>query len=165
MTMDRGKLERAVEGKWRDVHARSYEEAKEHLKDVYGAKGWIGAMAQAVTGSATRSGKEYSAARRSIERFESGQYKSSRYAQKAASVVVVDRRLPGNQMTITVKGKQPYYPRRDRSFSYTFHGADAYSFAEGPSYQEFFHALDYPDWLIDAFDEDSEYGLDVSSVA
>jgi len=168
--MNQQLLQNAVDSKMVPVYMTSYTQIKDYLQDKHGAKGWIGAMAQAVTGSEKRSGKGYRAARRSIERFETGQQKSTGYAKKMPDVgktlPPIGKKLPGNSITVTVKGKQYEGSKggRDREFTATFTGADAIEFTNNPTYKDFFKRLGYPDWVIKGFDGGDSSGLDVYEV-
>jgi hypothetical protein len=97
-------LRDAVESKMVPVYMTSYSDVKDYLQDKHGQKGWIGALAQAYSGSDRKSGKEYKAARRAIERYETGQNKSmKKYSGKNAEVgktlPPIGKKLPGNSIT------------------------------------------------------------------
>jgi hypothetical protein len=169
--MDRDKLQAAVDSKWVPVYASNYSQVKDALQDKHGQRGWIGALAQQLSGSEKRSGKEYLAARRSIERYETGQFKSmKKYSPEMAkvgkSLPPIGKALPNNQINITVNGKQyDGKGERERSFTVTFKGPDAYGFASSPTYQTFFKSgLGYPDGVIDRFEGGDSSALEVTSV-
>lgn len=179
---ERKMLRDAVNRRTENVYPTSYADVKEGLIEKYGQSGWIGAMAQAITGSEKRSGKEYLAARRSIERYETGEFKTlkklgGKIPDVGKQLPPIGKRVKGGSLTLTVKGRQASYsPRnkagkrtkstRERSFTATFTGTDAQSFADDPTYRAFFHQLDgdYPDDVIDLF-EDGDYELDIYAVA
>ncbi len=170
--MDEGKLREAVDGKWVNIYASNYAQVKEQLQDQEGQRGWIGAMAQRVSGSESRSGKAYLAARRSIERVEKGQFKESRrYSPEMARVgrtlPPIGKKLPDNQITITVNGE--HADGRTRSFTARFKGADAYAFANNPGYAAFFYQYN-PEYLkkggaYDQFNGDDSGALTVTAVS
>jgi len=153
------------------TYMRSYGELKDFYQDKFGQKGWIGGLAQAITGSDARSGKEYLAARRSIERYEKGQFATmKKYTPELPRVgkqlPPTGRSLPGGQFTIEVKGEQSDSKggTRPRSFKATFQGSEALGFANNPSYRAILKKLGYPTDVIDMM-EAGEYELTISSVA
>jgi hypothetical protein len=172
--MDVEMLSDAVDSKWVDVFATSYGDVKDALQEKHTGRGWIGALAKAIAGRQegvkAKDDKPYLAVRRSIERYEAGQFKSLKsYGGKMAEVgrtlPPIGRALPGNKITLTVKGDQREGKgTRERSFTTTFTGPDAYGFANEPTYRTFFKKQGYPDWVIDKF-EAGDYELVVSSVA
>lgn len=168
MVMDRDALHQVVNSKMVPVFPTSFAEIKEGLIEKHGTRGWIGAYAQAVTGSDKRSGKEYNAARRSLERYETGQYKTLKKYGAPAQVEKVGQTLPPTtykppeQFSVNVKGSQG---QRDRSWTVTFKGADAYRFARNPTYKEFFKKLGYKADIVEAFDGDDSSGVEVTSVS
>lgn len=163
-------LQNAVNDKLTPVYMTDYGQIKEYLIEKHGQRGWIGAMAQMMSGSASRakSDKPYQAARRSIERFEKGQFKS----MKSRDVKDVGKQLPPigkvlkGDITITVKANQKDGRKgtRDRSFTATFTGMDAQNFVREPTFRDIYEQLDYPEDVIDMF-EDGDYELDIYSVA
>jgi hypothetical protein len=167
--MDGQELRDAIEAKTDAVYMSSYEELKDYYQDKHGARHWIGAFAQALSGSPTRSrgDKAYSRARRTIERHESGQYKkfgkdvAQKFEQIGKSLPPVRREIPGGKLELTLRAKQG---NRERSWTVTFSGSDAYSFMENPSYRAFFEAANYPDYVIDMF-EDGDYMLSEEAVS
>lgn len=171
--MDREKLRDAVAGKFVPIFMTSYADIKDYYQDKHGAKGWIGAMAQAVSGAETRSRKDkpYMAARRAVERFESGQNKSMKKYGTASKMEAIGKtlppigqKLPGNTITITIKGKQSDGSKggREREFTATFNGPDAYIFAHNPTYKQFFKKLGFADGVIAGFDGGDSSGLEVT---
>lgn len=69
-------------------------------------------------------------------------------------------RISGNELTVTVTG---YQGSRKREFTTTFKGADAYAFADQPSYQAFFYQHGYKPDTVDTFTGDDSGALtDVS---
>lgn len=160
-------LQRAVDSKLTPVYMNTYNQIKDYYQDTHGQRGWVGAMAQALTGSSTKSGKEYKAARRSIERFETGQNKSmKKYGAKMPSVgrslPAIGKRLAGNAITITVHGSQDgkqHKGTRNRKIEVTFTGARAQEFADSPTWDDL-----WDEYGADLGD-DSDYAIDVESVA
>ena len=77
------------------IYATTYDQLKDYYQGVEGQRGWIGALAQALSGSAnrSRSNKEYAAARRAVERYEKGQHKSlsKKYSDQFKTI---GRKLP-----------------------------------------------------------------------
>lgn len=167
MSEDGGLLQRAVDSKFEPVYASTYEEVKDALQDKHGQRGWIGAMAQQMAGSEGRSGKPYLAARRAVERHETGQYKNwkqdygGKISEIGKSLPPIGKTLPGNKITLTVSGYQE--GRGDRSFTATFKGPDAYTFANNPTYRAFFRGQGYPDHVINLL-ESGDYELTVNAV-
>lgn len=165
-------LREAVVGKMVDVHMTTYEQVKDYYQDKAGARGWIGAMAAALSprqaGVSAKQDKGYSAARRSIERLEKGQFKNMRkYSPQMAAVgktlPPIGKKIPGDAITITVKGEQREGKKgtRSRNITVTFKGADAYSFADNPSYGDIWDEYGVDSELF----EDGDYAIDVYAVA
>lgn len=71
-------------------------------------------------------------------------------------------RIEGNQLTVTVKG---YQGTREREFTTTFKGPDAYAFADQPSYRAFFHQYGYNQDTVDMFEGDDSGALEDVSVS
>lgn len=159
-------LHRAVESKLTPVYMNTYDQIKDYYQDTHGQKGWIGAMAQAVTGSTAKNGKEYKAARRAIERFDSGQNKSmKKYGAKMPSVgrslPAIGKRLAGNSITITIQGTQPgkhHKGTRDRKIEVTFTGPRAQEFVDAPDYDSI-----WDEYGVDLGD-DSDYAVEIYAV-
>lgn len=135
-------LHAAVNAKSEPVYMATYKDVAEYYRDKYSNREWIGEMARAVSGSDSKSGKEYLAARRSIERHESGQYKGSskmnvdRIVAAGMKLDPVGRIPKDGSISITVTGTQEDYPGRpDRSITVTFKGPDAYSFVNNPTFE------------------------------
>lgn len=164
-----GMLQSAVDRHTQPIHMAHYEQLKDYYKDKYGARGWTGAMAQALTGSEKRSGKEYLAARRSIERHETGQYGkfgkgySAKIPEVGKQLPPIGKDVPGGQLTLTVKGTQGDGKggTRERTITVTFKGPSAYSFANDPSYTDIWGEYGVDEGLF----EDGDYAIDIYSVA
>lgn len=112
MANDFEMLKRAIEdsGRVQEYRPSTYDELKEYYKNEYGERGWIGAYAQAVTGSERKSGGKYLAARRSIEKYEKGMNKTSVYAS-GEKVQAISSKIPVKQevnvpIKLTIVGKQ-----------------------------------------------------------
>ena len=68
---------------------------------------------------------------------------------------------PPETITVTVKGQQG---QRDREWTATFNGADAYRFSRNPSYKEFFKKLGYKANIVEAFNGDDSSGVVIMAV-
>lgn len=85
-------LNQALAGVSTPVYATSFADIQEGFREQYGARNWIGKLASVFTGGQTH-GKEYGAARRSIERVASGQYKSFGKAEYRAGLIEAGKTL------------------------------------------------------------------------
>lgn len=145
---DMNKLQAAVNAKTDPVYLATYDQLRDYYKDNFRSDQWIGAMAQAVSGSDKRSGKEYKAARRSIERHESGQYKGfkpvyvSGFQAAGMKLDPISRNPKGGMVSITVHGNQydNVPSHKGRNINATFGGSEAYAFANNPSYEAIWNA-------------------------
>lgn len=141
MPMDNKPLEQFVRSQFTPVYATSYQDIKEGLIEKHGRKNWIGAYAMTVSGASSKKDKEYKAARRSIERFEKGQFKTLKNYGTAPQLAKVGKtippvaHMPPGSIKITLRGMQGV---REREWTVEFTGADAYRFSRNPSWKEFF---------------------------
>jgi hypothetical protein len=164
------------------VYMSSKADIVEHYKQTYG-KNWTSHAAQALSGTSDKHSKEYSRAIR--------QFQGSRLQQAGAKLAPkfegVGKQLPPssytpkeNSITVTVKGTQAggSYKRnaagqqvwrssgtREREFTTTFSGPDAYQFVNSPSLRTFFKSMGYPDDVIEQIGDDGDYGVEVTSVS
>lgn len=130
------------------IYMTSYTEISEYLQEQKGSRGWKGALAQALSGSPTRSAKgqtekqflAYKAARRAIERVESGQHKGfgKQYAGKFAEIgkqlpPIGLKPPPGGYnvwFRMDIKISQAWYTRAK---TVRIRGYDAYQFSQNPT--------------------------------
>jgi hypothetical protein len=165
-------LQETVDSKFVPVYMTNYDQVKDYYQDQYGDRGWIGKMAEAVAGRNTsvpaKQDKPYLAARRSIERYEAGKFKSMKtYGGKMAgvgrSLPPIGKTLPGNEIKITVRGTQNEGKSgtRDRNISVTFKGSDAYSFANNPTYADIWNEYGVNPDLF----EEGDYAIEVEAVS
>lgn len=140
----------------------------EYYKDTYGQK-WTRAIAESLHGSVkNRNGEDVSIKniqrRFQGDRLEKEMSKRDKglYEQVGKELPPVGKKLENNTITVTVVGTQG---GRTRSWTATFTGADAYDFADNPDYRTIFNRLGYPPHVIDMFEGDDEYGIEVVSVS
>ncbi len=176
-----GKLEDNVHKRATPIYASTYGDVRDIYREKYGKKEYIGQMALALSGASSKKDKAYLAARRSIERVEKGQYKgfAAKYAAKVPEVgeqLPVQSYQPKGDVTITIKAHQVTSMKggrpqghREREFTATFSGSDAYAFVNEPNDSEMLADIlrynDYPEDLIDDFVGEGDYALDIYSAA
>lgn len=155
------------------VFATSYNDVREYYQDNYkklGYRSWIGAYATALTGQSR--GKEYRAARRSVEMYESGRQKTSVYAKEEKATAVgaqlppVAYELKGNSITISIDGDQKdirggVETSQPRHIDVTFRGNDARQFVLNPTWADVWEEWGVPEELA----EDGDYEVAVSRVS
>ena len=130
------------------IYMTSYAEISEYLQEQKGQRGWVGALAQMLSGSPTRSAKgqtekqflEYKAARRAIERIESGQHQGfgEKYAGKFPEI---GKQLPPIGLKPPPGGYNVWFSMDiwisrawyTRSKTVRITGYDAYQFFQAPS--------------------------------
>ncbi|SRR5260221_385741 len=158
-------LSQAAHDKSSPMYMKSYGELKDYYQDKYGNRGWMGALAQAIAGSDARSGKEYLAARRAVERREAGTHQGFG-KEYTAKVPEVGKQLPpthyeakGGQVSFTIRGEQQ--GRGERDIKVTLRGDAAYDFVNNPSYDKLWSAYGVAPELFD----DGDYALDITSIS
>lgn len=157
-------------------------------RDKRGNEVWKPYAAAAIAGTSDKKSTAYKSAMRQFQmdkRTGQERYKSAKQtAATIARYVAVGQTLPpihynpkGNSVTITVsgtqkgsshknkEGKRHYTGTREREFTATLTGDQAYKFVNNPSIRDVLEALGYPDDVIDGLDEDGDYGLDITSAA
>lgn len=173
---DQERLEQAVEANSTPIYATSYHDVREEYVSKYGQRAWIGEYIKGAglrnpSIARARDDKPYLAARRSLERFEKGQNKSSALAsptvaERAGKQLPPIARAPiGGQIRIVVKGtQQSGYKRgggiRSKTVDVTFKGSDAVEFVNNPTYEAIWDEYSVEP---DQFD-DGEYELTINSV-
>ena len=128
-------------------------------------------------GTTDKSSRAYKSASRQFQfdkRTGQERYKSERVtAATRERYETIGKQLPPSSynpkgdITITVKGTQSGGTRggtRDRSFTATFSGSDAYGFVNNPNFRDIYRAMGYPEHVIDKLEE-GDYEIDVSSVS
>jgi hypothetical protein len=175
--IDKAPLQRAIDGATTPVYPSSFRDVGEGYKEKYGARGWIGELAMKMSGATSKHGKEYLAARRSIERASTGQYKapSARYAPGLASagktLDPIRREVPKEGLTFVLKFNAPEDKgHRPRERSTPESGPDvihldyktATEFIAMPSYDFLFD--EWFDGGGDAYGEDGDYEAENVSV-
>lgn len=166
------------------VHMNTYTQVRDYYKDKVGERGYIGAMAQAISprqaGVKAKDDKPYLAARRSIERYEKGQFKN---IANAAKVAEHGQQLPpthynpkGDTLTMTVrqatsthknsKGERRSTGYRDREFTVSLKGADGFAVVNSANpFRDILAANGYPDSIIDRLESGGSGEMEVVAVA
>ena len=162
----------------KDRYATNYEDVKEAYREKYGERQW---KAEYVKGLGLRSenvrlakqDKQYQAALRSIQLYESGKNKSSFYANSAYAQVaarrehiVTGKELKGSSITLDIKAKQGdirggVRTTQDRYIRISISGSKAQQFVLNPNWETVWdtYGLDYD------FAEEGDYSLDVYAVS
>lgn len=170
-------LNDALHGATKDynVYPTSFKDVAEGYKEKFGQHGWIGELAKRISGSEGKRGPEYLAARRSIERVASGQYKSVGKAEYKAGLVEAGKTLdplqkdaPPTGLTITVAFHAPEdkgHRKRDREMTVHLDHATAVQYINQaqPDYSFLFD-----EWFDDggdAYGEDGDYEADILYVS
>jgi len=165
-------------------YTSDFAEIRTQLKEEYGDRGWIREYLKAAglrnESIPAKQDKEYLAARRSLERYEINQnrtsiYTKTEYAEKVGKTLEPVGYKANQSITVTLTGHQQ---GRTRHFTATFKGIDAQAFVSEPSTRAIFrqYAIDTGtnpkdiDYLVDLWEGDSadygdDYGVDVSGVA
>lgn len=165
-------LKAKVEHDSNPVYASNYEDVKEAYREKYGQR-WIGHYVESLglrdLSVKAKEDKPYLAARRSLEKYESGRTKSSFYTQEAYAKQAGKNVSPvgrsAKEITVSLTGQQG---RRTRTITATFTGSDAYDFVNAPSTYKVFKQYAYnaknddPEGLADMFENGSEYDDDTS---
>ena len=161
--IDKSPLQRAIDGATNPVYPSSFAEIKEGFREKYGDRGWIGKLAAVYTGAT--SGKEYGAARRAIERVNTGQYKDFKKAEYRSGLVEAGKQLdpirrdvPGQGLVLTVNFTAPEdkgHSKRAREFTISLDYVTATEFVADPNYDFLFD--EWFDGGADAYGEDGDY--------
>lgn len=161
---DQAMLQAAVDRQYHPVYMTGKAEIVEYYKDTYGQK-WTHKIAEALHGSIKNKQGEDVSIRNIQRRFQGeratkGEGRSSvSYRNLGKELPSIGKKLDGNQLTITVKGKRP--DGRSFHLTTTFKGTDAYTFADNPDYGDL-----WEEYMGDRETFDSEaYGIEVSSVS
>src|SRR6266702_1952676 len=142
--MDREKLQEAVDKKWEPIYATSRGDVIEYFQETYGAN-WKSHAAAARAGTTDKKSRAYKSASRQFQmdnRTGQERYKGekltkatrAKYAEIGKTLPPIGKKLTGDRLTLTVTGNQ--YDKkgsRDRQWTATFKGANAYAFANDPS--------------------------------
>lgn len=104
-----------------NVYPSSFAEVREGFRESYGEHGWIGKLATFYSGTTDTKDKGYKAARRSIERASTGQYKEPKKAEYRAGLATAGQTLdpirknaPASGITITIDFYDPSTGSRGR---------------------------------------------------
>lgn len=138
----------------------SYDQIKEYYQDKYGQRHWISEYSKAI---AKDTGGNYRSIARSIQRFDSGQYKSSKYTTDTnATKISRQEVLPSlrDTVSLTMQGKQSdirggTMTEGDRTIKLTVQFS-----GDNPTWEDVWN--DY-EWDYDIA-EDSEYQFSAYSV-
>jgi len=167
--MDRQLLQDTIDAKYHPVYMKTASEAIEYYKEKYGQKKWTRAIAEDLYGTIKdKKGKDASV--KSIQRRFQGDRLAKEegksgpiYEQLGRKLPPLRRELQGNRLKLVVTAVQEN-GGRERSWTATWSGADAYAFANDPSYYRFFRKLNYAPHVIDQFDGDDSSALVVTEV-
>lgn len=158
--MDTSKLHTAVDAKFTSSYMSSKQELVQHYQQTY-LKGW---KQQLVKDLAAQTGIKPKNLER---RFDPSRLNAKTSAKNAAQYKALGEKFPpiktlkNDQITVTIKGHQGV---RERTWSTTFTGPDAYAFANNPNYRDFFKKLKYNDNVINSFEGGDSGEVDVYEV-
>ncbi len=181
----------AARSKANPVHLKTRSEVVEYFRETYpgrdkkGNEAWKPRAAEALAGPADKKSTAYKSAMRQFQfdkRTGQERYKSAKVApQTKARYEAVGEKLPpdhytpkGDSVTITIQARQKAGPRggyREREFTATFKGPDAYKFVNNPTVRYILENQgNYPEDLIEMLagegeGDEGDYYLDVYSAA
>ncbi len=180
--MDNEKLISGV----RSAHAnpnyiKNKAEYVEYYRDTYG-KNWTSKAAEKLSGTTDKKSLEY---KRAIRQFQ-GERINQAGTRLAPKFEAVGKELPPSSYTpksdtfkVTVHGTQAggEYRRnakgenrwvstgtRDRTFTATFSGPDAYQFVNNPTLGDVLRGMGYPDDVIDRLSEEGDDSASILSI-
>jgi len=152
----------------------SFDEIAEHYQDNHSQHGWIRAMIGDMYGIGPSQKKEYSAARRKIERWVDGTTSPGKKAQQELAALgrkldPIAKGAPPDGINIRIKGKFNPSPKRkakgepprEREIEIRLTGSDAIDFVNDPSLAQVFemYGVDgeqFVDMLDDSADIQAE---------
>lgn len=160
-------LNTAIRAKTDPIHMSTKAQIWEYYLDQNEGNKTKAASAAAQALSGQTSGKEYRNQRRNFEGNRINQLGDKpKWKAFGTQLPEIGRKLKGDSLTLTVKGKQGIYKKgkrtgtRERTIEVTFKGANAQGFIEDPSYYSI-----WDEYGVDAdlFDE-GDYEIEVYAV-
>ncbi|HEV2580460.1 MAG TPA: hypothetical protein VGT44_06370 [Ktedonobacteraceae bacterium] len=172
------RLQEVVASKFVPVYASSKAEVIASYRERYeGGRGAAGWKQHLIKDLAAQTGMKPKNLEKRFDpaRIDNAPRRASEKAQYATlgkeKLPPIGQKLPGNQITITVRAQQAKdfvggkpVGWRDRAWTATFSGPDAYAFAGAPSFRDVWRKHDYPKDVIDLLDGDGDYGAEITAV-
>ncbi len=166
-------LQAAIDRKTDPVYRSSKASVIDYYQDTYGAKNWTRRIAEDLYGTVkNRQGQNVSVSN-IMRRFQgtrasAGEGRSGAvYQELGKKLPSVGRRLRGNELVITVEGKQTGAKgrgERDRTLEATLKGSNAQQFIANPSFYDLWELSEEYSGLGELF-EDGDYAIDVYAVS
>lgn len=143
----------------------------EYYKEQYGTN-WTRKAAENLYGSVKNKQGENVSISNIMRRFQGGRElkgldRSTPLYQEAGQKLPPSSYTPKGEITITFKGDQGLGKdrgTRERNWTTTFSGTDAYDFVNKPNFRDFMRHQGYPDSVIDRLEE-GDYEVMVTSVS